>query len=161
VNQANIAPPAGVPDPILGNNSAVDTDAYPSADLGVTMSDGVTTYVANGTGTYTIVVTNYGPSNVTAAGISDTMPTQIASWIWTCVPQLGATCLSGTSIVTPFTDTVSIPAGRSITYTVVYIVGAAPSGTMSNTATLTAQVAPYSIPDPNVVNDSATDLDTP
>ena len=160
-NLAHIEPSVGIPDPILGNNNAVDTDAYPSADLGVTMSDGVTTYVANGTGTYTIVVTNYGPSNVTAAGISDTMPTQIASWIWTCVPQLGATCLSGTSIVTPFTDTVSIPAGRSITYTVVYIVGATPSGTMSNTATLTAQVAPYSIPDPNAVNDSATDLDTP
>jgi uncharacterized repeat protein (TIGR01451 family) len=161
VNTATVTAPAGIVDPILGNNTAVDTDVHPTADLGVTMSDGVTTYVASGTGTYTIVVTNYGPSNVTAAGISDTMPTQIASWIWTCVPQLGATCLAGTSTVTPFVDTVSIPAGRSITYTVVYIVSGAPVGPMTNTATLTAQSAPYAIPDPNLVNDSATDVDTP
>lgn len=161
VNIAHVDPPTGIVDPILGNNDAVDTDVHPTADLGVTMSDGVTTYAPSGSGTYTIVVTNYGPSAVTAAGFADTMPANILNWSWTCTPQLGATCLAGTSIVTPFTDTVSIPAGRSITYTVVYHVIVAPAGVMTNTATLTAQLLPYPIPDGNAVNDIATDVDSP
>ncbi len=64
------------------------------------MSDGVVTYTAGGTATYTIVVTNYGPSNVAAAVIDDTRPAQLVSWSWTCTPQLGASCLAGTRIVT-------------------------------------------------------------
>jgi uncharacterized repeat protein (TIGR01451 family) len=173
VNTATVAAPAGILDPILGNNTAVDTDAHPTADLGVTMSDGVSTYVVGcgicgtgGKGTYTIVVTNYGPSAVTAASITDNMPAQIASWSWTCTPQLGATCLAGTSILAAFTDTMAIPAGRSVTYTVQYIINSVPPlvlplTPMTNTATLTAQSAPYAIPDLNLTNDIATDVDTP
>ncbi len=173
VNTAHVDPPTGIVDPILGNNTAVDTDVHPTADLGVTMSDGVTTYVVGcgscglgGKGTYTIVVTNYGPSAVTAAHIADNMPVQIASWSWTCTPQLGATCLAGTSVLAAFTDTMAIPAGKSVTYTVQYIVNAVPPlvlplTPMTNTATLTAQTLPYPIPDPNAANDIATDVDTP
>jgi uncharacterized repeat protein (TIGR01451 family) len=174
VNTATVTAPAGVVDPILGNNTAVDTDVHPTADLGVTMSDGVTTYVVGcgscslgGKGTYTIVVTNYGPSDVTGAVINDTAPIQIASWSWTCTPQLGATCIPGTSTLFPaFTDTISIPAGRSITYTVQYVINAVPPlvlplTPMTNTATLIAQLLPYPIPDLNATNDTAFDTDTP
>jgi uncharacterized repeat protein (TIGR01451 family) len=173
VNLATVTAPVGIVDPILGNNTAVDTDVHPTADLGVTMSDGVTTYVVGcgscglgGKGTYTIVVTNYGPSAVTAAQITDNMPAQIASWSWTCTPQLGATCLAGTSILAAFTDTMAIPAGRSVTYTVQYVINAVPPlvlplTPMTNTATLTAQSLPYPIPDLNATNDVATDVDTP
>ncbi len=173
VNTATVTAPAGIVDPILGNNTAVDTDAHPTADLGVTMSDGVATYTVGcgscglgGHGTYTIVVTNYGPSDVTAASIADNIPAQMASWSWTCTPQLGATCLAGTSVLAAFTDTMAIPAGRSVTYTVQYIVNSVPPlvlplTPMTNTATLTAQLLPYPIPDLNAVNDVATDVDTP
>jgi uncharacterized repeat protein (TIGR01451 family) len=173
-NTVTVTAPVGVVvDPILGNNTAVDTNAHPSADLGVTMSDGVLNYVVGcgscstgGKGTYTIVVTNYGPSNVAAATISDTMPLQIASWSWTCTPDLGATCPIATPTASPFSETFSIPAGRSITYTVQYVINAVPPlvlplTPMTNTVTLTAQTLPYPIPDPNLVNNTATDVDTP
>jgi hypothetical protein len=46
-----------------GNNSATDTDTLtPSADLGITKTDGVTTATPGGSVTYTIVASNAGPS---------------------------------------------------------------------------------------------------
>lgn len=46
-----------------GNNAATDTNTVnPVADLSVTKTDGVTTVDAGGTTTFTIVVSNAGPS---------------------------------------------------------------------------------------------------
>jgi uncharacterized repeat protein (TIGR01451 family) len=158
-NTATVTAPVGIVDPILGNNNAVDTDAHPTADLGVTMSDGVTHYTGSGSVTYTITVTNYGPSDVTAARIDDTMPGQIASWIWTCLPQLGASCFLGTSTAASFADYMAIPAGRSVTYTVVAQIVVSPVGPMTNTASLTDQALPYPILDPTAANNIAIDTD--
>ncbi|MBM3152541.1 MAG: DUF11 domain-containing protein, partial [Chloroflexi bacterium] len=159
VNTAAIVPPAGITDPVLANNSATDTDAHPSADLSVTITDMVNIYVPGGTVTYTIIVTNFGPSNVIGATVSDLIPWQITSWTWTCAPELGATCTVGpvTSGVN-FLDLVNIPAGKRITYTVVATIDALAGGPMVNTVTITA---PLAVPDPILANNSATDIDTP
>ena len=52
-----------------GNDSATDSDTVLSAeaDLTVTKDDGVATYSPGGSVTYTIVVSNAGPSDVTSA----------------------------------------------------------------------------------------------
>ena len=66
INTANIS--SAVTDPNPGNNSATDTDtSAPVADLSVTKTDGSATYTPGGSTTYTIVVTNNGPSFVTGA----------------------------------------------------------------------------------------------
>ncbi len=159
-NSVTVTAPVTVPDPILGNNTATHTDAHPSADLAVAMTDMVNTYVAGGTVIYTITVTNNGPSNVTSAAFSDTAPAQLASWTWSCAADLGASCVTGT---VPgggvFTDTVNIPAGKHIVYTVTAVISGSASGTMTNTATITAPLPAF--PDPNSVNNSASDIDTP
>jgi uncharacterized repeat protein (TIGR01451 family) len=54
-------------------------------------------------------------------------------------------------------DTVSIPAGQSITYTADCSVSSSATGTLSNTATVTA---PPTVRDPYPGNNSATDTDT-
>ncbi|MBI4733064.1 MAG: DUF11 domain-containing protein [Chloroflexi bacterium] len=157
VNTATITSPASIPDPITGNNSVSDTDTSPSADLSITKTDGVTIYPQGATVTYTIVVTNNGPADVTGVTINDAIPGQITSWIWTCVADTGASCNPGpvTSGVA-YSDTINLPAGKKVTYTVVASVSAAATGTMTNTATLTS---PITVPDPVPGNDSATDTD--
>ncbi len=75
-NTATVAAPAGTTDPNTANNSATDTDDIypPTADLSITKTDGVTSVAAGGTVTYTIVVSNAGPSPVTSAPVTDTFP---------------------------------------------------------------------------------------
>ena len=160
INSVTVTAPGAVPDPVLGNNTATDTDAHPSADLAVTMTDMVATYSPGGTVIYTITVTNNGPSNVTGALFSDTAPAQLDSWTWSCEPQLTAVCTPG-PVAGPavFTDTVTIPVGKSITYTVVAHINAGAVGPMTNTASITAPLPLF--PDPNMVNNTATDIDTP
>ena len=159
INTVVVTAPAGVPDPIPGNNTAIDTDLHPTADLEVTKDDMVLTYVAGGTLTYTITVENLGPSDVIGATFTDNIPANItAGWIWRCAPDLGATCTAGPlAIPGNYTDTVNIPAGKKIVYTVTAVVIGSPAGNIVNTAGITFSP----LPDPNLINNSASDIDTP
>ena len=152
-NTATVAAPAGVTDPNPGNNSATDTDTIvQSADLAITKTDGVTTVTAGGSVTYTITASNSGPSNVSGATVADTFPA-ILTGTWTCVGAGGGTCTAAGS--GNLNDTVNLPAGGSVTYTVSATVSSAATGTLSNTATVSSGVT-----DPNPGNNSATDTDT-
>ena len=158
VNTASIASIPSIPDLNPGNNSATDTDLPPSADLGVTVSDGVAYYVPGGAQTYTIDVTNNGPQTVTGATFNNAIatPAQVTSWIWTCTPDAGASCLVGTSAAYPFTDPVTIPAGKKVRYSAVASVAPAAAGDLVDTATI---ALPAGITDPNPANNTATDTD--
>ncbi len=159
VNTATITSPVSMPDPLPANNTATDTDTGPSADLSITKTDGVTWYTPGGTLTYTIRVSNSGPQAVLGAAFADNIPAQITTWTWTCVADLGALCTAGpTVIATNYTDTVSIPAGLGVTYTVVATVSPAATGNLVNTATITS---PVTIPDPIPANNSVSDTDAP
>ena len=76
VNTATVAPGAGSIDTNPANNSATDTDTRDLAqvDLAITKTDGQTTYVPGTAITYTIVVTNAGPSTATGFSITDAVP---------------------------------------------------------------------------------------
>ena len=64
VETATVTAANGVTDPAGGNDSATDTDALtPQADLQVTVDDGQASAVPGTPITYTIVVTNVGPSD--------------------------------------------------------------------------------------------------
>src|SRR5437763_1236831 len=78
-----------------GIGTIVNDDALPPADLSVTKSDGVTTVTA-GDGvprTYTITVSNAGPSNATSVTLSDTWPAGVTRG--TTTPSQG-TCMTTT-----------------------------------------------------------------
>ena len=138
-NTATVAPPSSITDPDPNNNTATDTDsADPQAALSVTKDDGVTQYVPGSSVTYTITVTNSGPSDALGVVVSDPIPSQVASWEWTCTTTGGATCNgSGGPITTDFTDTVDMPAGSTITYTVVANIASSATGNLVNTVTIT------------------------
>ena len=76
-NTATVSAPAGVTDPNPGNNSATDTDTLtPEADLSITKTDGTTSVVPGTNDTYTITVTNNGPSTVSSLTLTDAIPTR-------------------------------------------------------------------------------------
>jgi uncharacterized repeat protein (TIGR01451 family) len=152
-NTATIS--SAITDPTPGNNSATDTDTLvPQAELSITKTDGVTTATPGGSVTYTITASNAGPSDAPGSTVADTFPA-VLTGTWTCVGAGGGTCTaSGSGNIN---DTVNLPAGGSVTYTVSATISASATGTLSNTATV---AAPGGVTDPTPGNNSATDTDT-
>lgn len=157
-NTASVSAPPGYTETNPADNSAADTDTPVfSADLQITKTDNATHYTGSAVKTYTIVVTNAGPSNVTGATVTDIFSTNpnIASAAWTCTGAGGGTCTAAGS--GDINDTVNLPASASVTYTVTANIVASPSGSLVNTASVTA---PSGVNDPAPGNNSATDTDT-
>jgi uncharacterized repeat protein (TIGR01451 family) len=162
VNTATVTAPAGTADNNAANNTATDTDTPALvADLAVTKTDGSATYTPGSPITYTIVVSNAGPSNVTGATLADVIPAAITGVSWSSTTQGTASVSSGaTGSGNNLAATVSIPAGagNSVTFTITGTVSASATGNLVNTATVTA---PAGTADNNAANNSATDTDTP
>jgi uncharacterized repeat protein (TIGR01451 family) len=145
--------------PISSNNATTATGAsgtlavVVTADLAITKTDGIASAIPGTSNTYTIVVTNNGPNDVTGAAVADTVP--LTSATWTCVVVTGpAACTaSGTGNIA---DTVNLANGASIKYVVTGTINAGATGNLINTATVTA---PAGVADLGG-NNSATDTDT-
>ena len=76
VNTANITV-RPITDPDLTNNSATDTDNVTrSADLSITKTDSIDPVNPGQAFTYTLTVTNNGPSDAATLTVSDTVPAQ-------------------------------------------------------------------------------------
>jgi uncharacterized repeat protein (TIGR01451 family) len=129
---------------ILGNTAAI------------TNSDGVTMAAPGDVLTYTIAVTNPGPSDALAVAVEDAFPPELIGCEWTCAPAGGALCTAGPA-TGDLVDSADLAAGSSATYTAVCTVDPGASvGVLSNTATVTA---PAGVTDPNPADNAATDVD--
>jgi uncharacterized repeat protein (TIGR01451 family) len=158
-NRATINVPAGYTDPTPRNNSGIDTDTPVFiSDLGITKTDGVATYIAGGSVAYTITVSNpSGPNNVVNATVTDIFSTNtnIASVTWTCSGVNGGTCVaSGSGNIND--NTVDLPVGASVTYSVNVTIAAGAAGNLTNTANV---AVPAGYTDPTPGNNSAIDTD--
>jgi uncharacterized repeat protein (TIGR01451 family) len=154
VNTARIDAPAGVAELDATDNIATDTDTLtPRADLSITKTDGLTTVGAGTSLAYTIVATNSGPSTVSGATVTDTLPASLIDAAWTCTSSAGSSCpAAGTGNINASVD---LASGGTATFTVTATVSPAATGTVTNTATVTP---PGSVPDPTPGNNAATDL---
>jgi uncharacterized repeat protein (TIGR01451 family) len=116
----------------LSNNSATDSDALaPQNDVGVSMTDNSGGSVVPGQGvTYTIVVSNSGPSTATGVAVSDPLPAGATNVSWSGNGQAGTGDLSDVIA--------SLAPGASVTYTVTAIIDPSARGVLSNTVTVTA-----------------------
>ncbi|HEY2827592.1 MAG TPA: DUF11 domain-containing protein, partial [Pirellulales bacterium] len=152
---ATVTGPASPADPNLANNTATDTVTLtPEADLAVTKTDGTTTAVPGNSTTYTITVTNNGPSDVTGATVSDMMPSAFTSFTVSGSNGFSTSGVSGGS----FTDSsVNLVSGASVTYTVTGTIDPAATGSLSNTATAST---PDGTTETDPGDNSATDTDT-
>ena len=149
--------PIGVSDSNPTNNSATDTDTLAvQADLKVTVTDGRSKCTPGQSNTYTIVVTNNGPSDVTGAAVTDNFPAMFNGVSFTATQTGGASgfTASGTGNIN---DRVTMPVGSTVTYTATGTISPLATGTLSDTVTVTA---PAGVTDTNLANNSATDTDT-
>ena len=139
-------------DPDASNDAATDVDTVTaSADLSINKTDGVTTVKPGSSTTFTITVTNNGPSDVPAGVVvTDQIPAG------TVASETEADC---TLTATTFTCTTTAPlvVGASVVYRLTLAIDVAyVATTLVNTATIT--VSP--VPDPNPANDTSSDADT-
>src|SRR5438132_416642 len=141
-----------VTDPTPGNNSASDTDTVnKSADLSITKSDGVTSVTAGTSTTYTVTLTNNGPSTVPAGVVvKDTVPAN------TTASTSDGRCTIAGSVMT-CTTTAALTPSSSTTFNLTLAVAADyPDANLTNTASIDS--SPVS--DPTPANNSASDTDT-
>lgn len=122
---------------------------YGPTDMSVTKTDSPDPVAPGGTITYHITATNNGttamPATTSGVKVTDTLPAQVT--FVSATPTKG-TC-SGTATVT--CDFGIMPSGASASVDIVAKVSAGATGTISNTATVSAATA-----DPNATNNSAT-----
>ncbi len=136
-----------ITDPDLTNNSATDTDTVTrSADLSITKTDSADPVVPGQAFTYTLTVTNNGPSDAATLTVSDTVPAQFTV---TNVTAPTGTCGHAGNVVTctrpTFVNLATWVVTVSVTTSLI-----APGGTYTDTATVSAATA-----DPTPANNSA------
>jgi uncharacterized repeat protein (TIGR01451 family) len=116
------------------NNTATETtDLNPVVDLVVTKTDSIDPVIAGNELTYTMVVTNNGPSTATDVDFSDTLPAGVA--FTSATSTQGDTPAESNGIVTANLGTLDPSA--SATVTIVVDVDPDTRGTIVNTATVT------------------------
>ncbi len=132
-------------DPVPGNNTAgpVNTMVNGSADLSITKTDSPDPVLVGQNLTYTITVTNNGPTSAAAVTVTDTLPGGVT--FVSATPSQG-TC-SGTSTVTCNLGSLAFPGSATVTI----VVTPTTAGPLSNTASVASSTS-----DPNNGNNSST-----
>jgi uncharacterized repeat protein (TIGR01451 family) len=141
-------------DPDSNNNAAsATTTVEAQADLVITKSDSPDPAVTGFNITYTITVTNNGPSTANTITLADTLPA-LTSFV-SCSSTGGGTCGgSGNDRTVSFASLAS-GASATVTLTARLSCSASHGESISNTATVNS-----STPDPNVANNSASTTTT-
>ena len=150
-NTATVTPSSEVNDVDPNNNTATDSDSIiPQFDLSITKDDGRSDVVAGASTTYTIQVSNVGPSDISAAAVTDVFPSEMHSVTYSSSASDGAS--GNTNGTGNIDDLLNLPSGASVTYTAVAQVRSSATGTVSNTVTVNG-------PDNegNLANNSVTD----
>lgn len=150
-NTATVAPPGGVTDVDLTNNSSTDTDTLtPRADVSVGKT-GPAAVLPGVPIVYQISVANAGPSDAQSVSLTDVLP---AGTTFFSQHQLSGPAFTLGNTTTSIDDTIgTLAAGASATFQIMVSTSSsiAPGTTLSNTATVSA-----STPDPNTGNNSST-----
>lgn len=119
-----------------------------SANVGVTKSSANSTVSRGETVAYTIVVTNAGPDPSDVVRVFDLPPNILQNVSWMAVFAGGA---SGNAAGTnQINESVRLPIGATVTYTLTGVVGPVIGGTITNTVTVNA-----GIPDSDTSNNLA------
>ncbi len=139
----NVVVSSGNPDPNPSNNTAsVTTGVVPVAYLSVTKSQDYVPYATGiilpgGTVTYTVVVTNNGPSNVPIL-VQDTL----ASGVTFVAASISVGTCSFSAPTVSCNTSVPIPAGSAVTAIITVTAPAASNTTFTNTAQAQAPALP-------------------
>jgi uncharacterized repeat protein (TIGR01451 family) len=153
---ATVEPPAGTTDQDPGNNVTTCPVAFtPEADLVVDLDNGTDVVPAGGLVTYTITVSNQGPSDAPGAFVSNQCWGDVTDVAWSCLSTGGGDCtLSG---VGDINDTVDLPAGPTLVYS--STVSVDPEATTMNLLDIASVSCPSGVAERDGSNNSSTDDD--
>ena len=112
--------------------------------------------VPGGTTTYTIVVSNAGPSTAVDAAVTDLFPATISAANWTAVASAGSSVAQTSGTGNIITSVTLLPGG-TVTFTVNALISPSATGPLTNTATVSP---PAGMTDTNPGNNPAADTDT-
>lgn len=136
-------------DPILANNTAtVTTVVGPAADLALSLTGFPDPVVAGSNVTYTVAVTNQGPSTATGVIVNDLLPVNAA--VLSNNTTQGTISISNNTLICAL-GTLTNGASAAITI----VVGTTTNGTLTSTAAVAAQQA-----DPNPADNAVTTTTT-
>jgi uncharacterized repeat protein (TIGR01451 family) len=144
--------PAGSLTTSMGANPSLITATLtvnPVADLAITKTASISNPNAGGTFTYTVVIGNNGPSAVTGATWTDTLPAGLGT-ITNIVSSAGITASAAGSTIS---GTSTLTNGQVATVTFQVAVAPGATGNLANVATVTPPVGTI---DPNTANNSNT-----
>jgi uncharacterized repeat protein (TIGR01451 family) len=121
-----------------------------AADLSITKTDGQTSEVPGTAVTYTVQVTNAGPTTVTSVNVAESAPATLT----------GLAFVPSTGTYNPGTGDwmgLSLATGQSATLTVSGTIATTATGSLTNTVTV---APPLGLVDTNAANNQAQDTDT-
>lgn len=135
------------------NSTSLDTEIEHHADLALTKTDSIDPGTAGGTLTYTLGVTNYGPSVATGVVVTDTLPTGLTF----VAGGSTSACTAAGQVVTCTLAGVSINPGESVSVGAAVLADASlPLGTvLTNVASVSGAGT-----DDDTANNSATETTT-
>ncbi|MFO1305774.1 MAG: hypothetical protein U1F54_18760 [Burkholderiales bacterium] len=127
LNPGAVTSNQGVTNPLLGSATLASTGAI---NLSVTKTTNVVPLVPGGTTSYTVGISNSGPNAVSGLVVNDAPPPGITFTAWVCNASGGATCTPvGSGAIA---DTVSIPSGGAISYTISAAIASNAPGPVNN-----------------------------
>jgi uncharacterized repeat protein (TIGR01451 family) len=156
-NVATLVPATSVVDPDTGKNVDVDENPDTLADLSITKVSAPNPYVPGQPLTYTIVVGNAGPDDV-GVEVMDSLPAALQRFAWNCTTSTGGAVCDQPSGVGSIDAILGMPAGSTQTIVIAGMAPDASAGTITNTASVEL---PDEESDPNLSNNSATDVNSP
>jgi uncharacterized repeat protein (TIGR01451 family) len=115
INSANVSAPSNLIESNTDNNLAMDTDTLqPQVNLEINKTDDRENIHVGEINSYSIIVSNAGPSNVSGVNITDQFPSQIENITWVCEPLAGSSCTVNGEQEGDIQTNVNINAGGSI-----------------------------------------------
>ena len=134
-----VAVSAATPDPTPANNTAgAFTTANARADVRIAKSDQPDPVIVGRSLTYTLAITNYGPSQAVGLLVTDTLPAQ------TTFVSASSGCTYQVAPTSVVCTIASLDVNRSRTFTIVVTVNTNAGSTITNAAQVSA-----TIPDPS------------
>ncbi len=124
-------------------------------DFDIAKTASAPTVTSGGAISYTIAVTNHGPSAGTAT-VTDTLPGTITGTSWTCASAAGAVCPVGAIPAGNLNQNVTLPVGATATFVLTGTVASnASAGSLSNVASV-VPLAGSGATDTNAADNSST-----